>query len=98
MNRSSAEERGRTRRYIERLDRARATLRDEVNADADDYLELSMEKRGDLLVRLCDAARMILESRTDRDAVLAYQDPPAADFEAKWSALLKRYRASRTYR
>ena len=87
----SPEERERTRRYIERLDSQRARLRDEVEADVADYRGLSLQQRGDLIVRLCAGARAILESRPDRDKVLSYQDPPAPDFAEKWKAMRERY-------
>ncbi len=87
--------RSRTRAYVERLDRARATLRDEVEPDVAPVRHLSLTERGEWVARACASARAILTARPDRAAILARREPPAPDFEAWWSALMQRWRQSR---
>jgi hypothetical protein len=80
---------------VERLDRARKTLRDEVEPDVAPVRHLSLAERGEWVARACASARAILAARSDRAAILARREPPAPDFEAKWHALMERWRHSR---
>jgi hypothetical protein len=88
--------RRRTREYVQRLDRARATLRDEVEPDVAPVRGLSLSERGEWVARACASAGAILAARTDRAAILARREPPAPDFEAKWQALMERRRRARS--
>ncbi len=63
--------RRRTREYVERLDRARATLRDEVEPDVALVRGLSLTERGEWMARACASAGAILAARADRAAILA---------------------------
>ena len=92
----TAEERERMRRYIARLDRQRATLRDEVEEDVADARQLTARQRGEWIVRLRADARAILLARPDRGKVLDLEEPPAPDFRTKWKALMERYRPRQT--
>ena len=86
------EERERTRAYISRLDRARATLADEVEPDAAPVRQLSLDRRGELIVRLCASAWTILRSRQDFPDIVRRSEPPAPDYLDKWRVLNERLR------
>jgi hypothetical protein len=59
------------------------------------YEGLSMEERGRLIVALSEAAAAILESRPDRDEVLAREEPKPPEAEAWWLELVRRERERR---
>lgn len=88
--------RTRTREYVARLDRARATLRDEVEADVAPVRGLTLAQRGEWVARACASAWAILDARADRAAVLAWREPAAPDFELKWRALMECWRRSQS--
>jgi hypothetical protein len=90
----TAGERERTRQYILRLDRARATLAEEVEPDVAPVRNLTLEERGHLVARLCASAWAILRSRGDFPRVLDQRDPPAPDYLEKWRAMNTRLRAT----
>ncbi len=83
-----------TRKYIARLDRSRATLADEVEPDAAPVRHLSLDQRGDLVVRLCASAWAILRSRGDFPGIVAQRESPAPDYLDKWRTLNARLRAT----
>ncbi len=82
-----------TRRYIERLDRGRRTLAEEVEPDIELVRGLSLEERGAWVARLSRSAWMILRARPDFHEVLAHSEPPAPDWPEKWRAMNARLRA-----
>jgi hypothetical protein len=82
-------------RYVARLDAARERLVDEVEADVEQYRGLGMQQRGRLVADLADTAWRILQTRPDRDKVLAWQDPMPADFHGIWKRLVARHKASK---
>jgi hypothetical protein len=87
--------RDRTRAYVARLDRARATLADEVEPDVAPVRPLSLAEHGEWVARACASAWAILRARPDAAALLVRREPPAADFDAKWRTLTARFRAAR---
>lgn len=87
--------RDRTRAYVARLDRARATLADEVEPDVAPVRPLSLEQRGEWVARACASAWAILRERPDAAVLLARREPPAPDLPATWRALMARFRARR---
>jgi hypothetical protein len=78
----------RTRRYIEALDRRRRTLADEVEDDVAPVRALTLRQRGEWIASVCRSAWDILRSRPDERRVIEEVEPPAADFPAKWTALM----------
>jgi hypothetical protein len=90
----TAGEQEHTRQYILRLDRARATLAEEVEPDVAPVRDLSLEERGQLVARLCASAWAILRSRGDFPRQIEHRDPPAPDYPEKWRAMNARFRAT----
>jgi hypothetical protein len=86
----------RTRAYVARLDRARATLAEEIEPDIAPVRGLSLDERGDWVARACASAWAILRSRPDAAALLARREQPAPDLEEKWKSLSARLRACRS--
>jgi hypothetical protein len=76
------------------LDRAATrTRREEIEEDLVHERGLSPEEKDRRLQSVVRAGHEILASRTDRDRVLAWEEPPAADFPAIWARLVERRRA-----
>ena len=87
----------RTRRYVAQLDARRRTLADEVEDDVAPVRGLTLHERGEWIASACRSTWDILRARADRDRMIDYVDPPAADFAVKWTALMAQQR-SRTSR
>lgn len=92
---SSPADREKWRRYVSRLDAARASLVDEVEADVAQYRGLTMEQRGRIVADLADMAWRIIQTRPDREKVLAWRDPMPADFDGIWKKLVAKHKAAR---
>jgi len=92
------EERERTRRWVAQLDRDRARLVDEVEADLEQYRAMTPEQLSRARVGVVRAGWKILQSRADRQKVLDHRDPPAPDFERIWKRLVDQGRAQRSAR
>jgi hypothetical protein len=78
----------RARRYVEALDGRRRTLADEVEDDVAPVRALTMRQRGEWIASVCRSAWDILRSRPDGRRIIEAAEPPAADFPAKWAALM----------
>jgi hypothetical protein len=90
------EERERTRRYVERLDRQRASLALELEEEIAALRGLTLEERGSWVASVCRSAWSILRSRGDlADPSQPVPESPAADFEQLWRRLMARQRAAR---
>lgn len=85
----TSEDAARTRRYVERLDRRRTTLADEVADDVAQVRGLTMVERGEWIASVCRAAWAIIRSREDAPRVLR-GEPPAPDYEGIWRGLAAR--------
>lgn len=80
----------RVRKYVERLDRARRRpLAEQLEDDLAPLRGISFEERARLIKAVCAAASKLIESRPDRDRVLAYQDPLPAESQARWLRLVR---------
>ncbi|MCU0700684.1 MAG: hypothetical protein MUC96_29590 [Myxococcaceae bacterium] len=79
----------RTTRFLERLDRQRRTLAEEVEDDVAPLRGLSTEERGRVLASVCRDAMAILRARPDGEAVLS----APAERSRHWDELIARYRA-----
>ncbi len=87
----------RTRRYVERLDRSLARpLAEQLEDEVGPYRGLTMQQRARVLEGLCRAAWVVLSTRPDRDAVLRFPEPGAADLETIWRRLMKQREGRRT--
>jgi hypothetical protein len=84
------DERDQIRRYVERLDRRRATLADELADEVAQVKDLTMRDRGDWIAAVCRSAWSILRSRGDRADALLRRDEPAGDYAAIWRKLAAR--------
>ena len=86
----------RTRRYVERLDARRRTLREEIEDDVAPVRGLTLEQRGAWVASACRSAWDILRARQDAMHAIDQDEPPAPDFPAKWAALMAEYRKGRS--
>jgi len=82
----------RTRRWIAALDARRRTLATELEDDVAPVRSLTLEQRGEWVASACRGAWTILRARPDARRAIDVADPPAADFAAKWTALMERHR------
>jgi hypothetical protein len=89
------EDRERVRRYVDRLDRQRATLAEELEEEIASVRGLTLEERGEWVASVCRSAWAILRSRRDLTEVVGCPDPPAPDFDAIWRGLMARRLAAR---
>lgn len=81
-------------RFVERLDQRRSSLAAELEETLVLARGLTPGERDRDLVAVVRAGWEILMSRPDAEKVLAWQDPPAADFPELWRRLVERQRAS----
>ncbi len=88
------DERERVRRYVAQLDRARATLAEELDAELAAVRHLTLAERGCWVASACEAAAAIFRARRHVSPGGDLDEPPAPDFEEKWQALMARYRAA----
>jgi hypothetical protein len=82
----------RVRRYVARLDRARASLADELQEDVEMLRGSTLADRGCWVASACAAADAILRARTRMGMTADLDEPPAPDFADKWQRLRQRYR------
>ncbi len=87
------DDRERNRRYVARLDAARATLADELEPEIEQVRALTLTERGQWVASACAAAAAIVEARRRAGTWHDVDEPPAADFAEKWQVLRARYRA-----
>jgi len=84
----------RTRRYVARLDAARARSRaEQLEDDVAAYRGLTPAERAHTVESVCRSAWQILKSRPDFKRALEVRDPPAPDFDQVWRGLMARRRA-----
>ena len=80
------------RRYVARLDAARDTLARELEDEIAPLRGLSLEERARWVAGACAAAWTIARTRPDFAEIVSAQEPPSADFDEKWAALMARRR------
>ncbi|RMF25067.1 MAG: hypothetical protein D6760_01875 [Deltaproteobacteria bacterium] len=73
------------------------TQRDAVD-DRDRYAAMTPEQRLAVFVEVCELARTIIESRPDRTAILAENEPMPAAAAATWQRLVAEARHARSSR
>lgn len=84
----------RTRRYVERLDQARARPRaEQLEDDVGPYRGLSPSERARTVESVCRSAWQILTARPDFRRAVSYRDPPASDFADLWQRLMSQRRS-----
>lgn len=83
----TTDERARIRRYVERLDRQRATLADELADEVEQMQGLTMAERGEWIASVCRAATAALAARADARDIVLRPDPPAPDYAAIGEAI-----------
>jgi hypothetical protein len=93
--RLTRDEKERTRRWVARLDAARASLRDEVEADLEQYRKMTRDEADSLRVGVVRGSWRLLQESPNRQALLDYRDPPAPDFDRIWSRLVAEGRQQR---
>jgi hypothetical protein len=81
----------RTTRFLERLERQRRTLADEVEDDVAPLRALSLTERGEVLASACRDTMAILRARADGAAVLS----APVERSPHWDAAIARYWARR---
>ena len=79
----------RTARFLERLERQRRTLAEEVEDDVAPLRGLSVKERGEVLASVCRDTMAILRARPDGAAVLS----APAERRSHWLAVVKKYRS-----
>ncbi len=89
------EDRERVRRYVAQLDRQRATLAAELEAEVVPVRKLSLEERGAWVASASRGAWAVLRSREDLGQILLHPEPPASDLPEIWARLMARQRAAR---
>jgi len=92
----TAEGRERTRRWIARLDRDRATLLDELEPEIASVRNLRLTEKGRQIASTCASAWAIIRSRDDFPALLDQREEPAPDYPEKWRAMNSRFGESQT--
>lgn len=86
----------RVRRYLDRLDAARARpLAEQLEDDLAPLRGISIEDRARLVKSVCAAARKLIDARADRERILGHQDPLPAESEARWLRLVRQTARSR---
>lgn len=90
----NADDRERVRQYIAQLDRARATLAEELDAELAPVRHLTLAERGRWVASACEAAATIFRARRSLSPASDLDEPPAPDFQEKWQALMARHRAT----
>lgn len=90
----NGEDRERVRRFVERLDRRRAVLADELADELAPVRDLSLEERGAWVASACRGAWAVLRSRGDFEQMVQRHEPPAPDLPEIWSRLMDRRRSA----
>jgi hypothetical protein len=80
----------RVERFVALRDRARRTLAAELEEELAPIRGMSLEEKGDWVVRTCRSAWAILRSRPDGGRVIAERESPAPDYPAIWRRLARR--------
>ncbi len=84
-----------TKKFLDRLDARRATLRDEVEDDVAATRHLTPDERGKILESVCRDAMAILRARPDFDQAVRWQDPRSDESMQTWLAAVRKYRHGR---
>ena len=81
--------------FLERLERQRRTLREEIEDDIAPLRGLSLEERGRILESVCRDAMAILRARPDFERAVQWHDPRSKESLQTWLAAVKQYRHGR---
>jgi hypothetical protein len=93
----SAGRNDRVRRYLARLDHARASLADELAEDVAMLRGVGLSDRGRWVASACAAADAILRARKRMGLTAELDEPPAPDFFEKWRRLRQRFQLERRH-
>jgi hypothetical protein len=94
----SASRNDRVRRYVARLDHARASLADELEEEVAMIRGVRLTDRGRWVASACAAADAILRARKRMGLAAGLDEPPAPDFLGKWQRLRQRFQLERGHK
>lgn len=81
--------------FLERLERQRRTLREEIEPDVAPLRGLSLEERGKIVESVCRDAMAILRARPDFERAVQAHDLRSKESLQTWLSAVKRFRHGR---